>query len=282
MKKKSKNVQEKKMEKKDEIEIVYDKFQCKILIIDPGPKEMGVCVIRPYQIPQISSLKEFCLDDYIPKQQKTNSIKKVMSHTIGPCVLNLINSEPEIFWMNDETPKKNFKVVIERQMNISTTNCCILSSFQTYYEANGVECHIIDPSILRREIPIIFSITTKSRQKRKSAIKKYGPKILTSREKYNVTKGIKKRSTKKIKSLDSLISIHALDAMFYGLVYCKTYQEIGIDIFNERMHKNPILMSELERTFKTQTNSNKKSKQKNPCENKNKISFYFFFLCFYL
>ncbi len=247
-----------------------------ILAIDPGPDNMGVCIIEPFHTPQVTLLQEFDLKKYAPQDTVLSCFQKgsVTSLTIGACVVNMIQREPQVFGhiqeLHDGTmDETSVTVVIEKQMNISTNNCCILSAFQAYYEMHGVECCILSPACLEKYYPTIFAGTKKNRPKRKTAIKNYGKRILTQEEMNIAPIGVSKEdSTKKRKRVGPSFSIHALDAMFYGMVYCKICPEIQMDIIMCRIIRDSQLKYELDKRFVTHTKKMRALEEKEKEEKK--------------
>lgn len=224
-----------------------------VLAIDPGPSNMGVCLIEPFSTPQVKVLREFDLANYAPTEKGLSCYSKggVTSHSIGLCIKQLIEQEPNIFGHIQElsdgtTDAHSMTVVIEKQMNVSPENCCILTAFQMHYEMQGVECCILNPTNLEKYFPKIFAGTKGNRSKRKTAIKNYGKLLLTTYEKNSAPMGISKEdSTRKRKIKGPSYSIHALDAMFYGFVYCKISPDISLDIAAHRISQNSKLKYEL-------------------------------------
>ncbi|MHA1684264.1 MAG: hypothetical protein ACTSUE_25225 [Promethearchaeota archaeon] len=230
-----------------------------ILAIDPGTVSLGVCLIEPFSTPQIRVLREFNLNDYGPLEKGLSCYKKgsVTSHSIGVCIKRMINEVPQVFGHIQELADgrlddSSMTVVIEKQMNISTENCCVLSAFQMHYEMQGVECCILNPTNLQKHFPRVFAGTRGNRSKRKTAINKYGKRLLTTIEKNNAPVGVSKvDSTKKRKRKGPSFSIHALDAMFYGLVYSKIAPDIELDIGARRIDSDSQLKYELDQRLRT-------------------------------
>lgn len=225
-----------------------------ILSIDPGTVHLGICLIEPFSTPQICLLREFNLNNYAPTYKGLSCYRKgkVTTSNIGVCVKRMIEENPQIFGHIQELPdgtldETSMTVVIEKQMNISTNNCCILSALQMHYEMQGVECCILNPSNLPKHFPRIFAGTKGNRSKRKTAISNYGRRLLTMTEKDRASMSVGKvNSTKKRKRKRPSFSIHALDAMFYGFVYCKISPDILLDIVTSRISNNPELLYELD------------------------------------
>jgi hypothetical protein len=213
-----------------------------------------VCLIEPFCDQQVKVLREFNLTDYAPTSKGLSCYTKgaVTTSSIGLCVKQLIECEPHIFGHVQELPDgtldtQSMTVVIEKQMNISPANCCVLSAFQMHYEMQDVECCILNPSNLEKYFPKVFAGTKKKRSKRKTAIKNYGKRMLTLKEKTTAPVGVSKEdSTRKRKMKQPSYSIHALDAMFYGFVYCRIAPDIAMDIGGQRIAENSQLKQELQ------------------------------------
>ncbi len=242
-----------------------EKQRLHILGIDPGTASLGVCLLTPYQVPQVKVLREFDLADYAPIEKDYSCYSKgsVTSSTIGACVANLILRETETFghimqWENGDVDDTHFNVVIEKQMNISTNNCCVLSAIQAHYIAQEVPCCILSPSVLDAHYPGIFAGTKGNRSKRKTAINQFGRKLLTVRETNQAPFGVPKanrvksslqkntNTIRKRKKTRTLVSLHALDAMFYAFAYCTIHSGINLDIVRERIDSNSQLRYELQ------------------------------------
>jgi len=247
-----------------------------VLAIDPGPNNMGVCVIEPFSTPQIRVLREFDLTNYAPTEKGFSCYRKggVTASSIGLCIKQLIEQEPDVFGHIQELPDgtlddQSMTVVIEKQMNVSTENCCILTAFQMHYEMQGVECSILNPTNLEKHFPKVFAGTKGNRSKRKTAIKNYGKRLLTTTEKATAPVGISKEdSTRKRKLKGPSYSIHALDAMFYGFVYCKLAPDIAMDIGGERIAENTQLKYELQRRIIDYVEKPEKTKSRNSTRKK--------------
>lgn len=224
-----------------------------MLAIDPGTTSLGVCLIEPFRTPQVCLLREFDLADYAPTAKGLSCYSKgsVTSSSIGACVARMIHEEAGVFGHVQELPDgtlddRSMTVVIEKQMNISPENCCVLSAFQTHYVIQGVECCILNPTNLEKHFPLVFSPTKGNRSKRKTAIRKYGKRLLTMEEQRMAPVGISKAdSTKKRKRACPSFSVHALDAMFYGIAYCKIAPDIELDICALRIEQNSQLKGDL-------------------------------------
>jgi hypothetical protein len=180
----------------------------------------------------------------------------------------MIEETPEVFGHIQELPDGtlddgSMSVVIEKQMNISSENCCVLAAIQMHYEMQGVECVILNPTNLEKHFSSIFTGTKGNRSKRKTAINKYGKRLLTLAEKSKAPTGVSKAdSTKKRKRKGPSFSIHALDAMFYGLVYCKISPDINLDIGARRITRDSQLQGELRQRVLAHHGKGKKSRKK--------------------
>lgn len=252
----------------------------RVVAIDPGESEIGVCVIEPFSDPPVRSLQEFNLRKYIPKDcglSCYNSSSVTLTNA-GRCVSNMIAVESGTFGhIYDVTPDENNScgyvddktiVVIEKQMPIGTMNCCVLSAFQSIYEQNNVECIILDPSVLPSNFPDIFAGTRDNRTKRKAAIRKFGKMLLTQEEKLLCAQPEpepKPGEKKKRKSRVYKASIHALDAMFYGFVCCIIHPYIRINYVQERISASSQMKLELIQ----HVNKAKKLEQSKPKSKKN-------------
>jgi len=219
-----------------------------VLGIDPGPNNLGVCLYH-VEKDAMTDLIEFNLDDFVPTtQQKSISCfntDAAVTSNIGLCVLTMVQRHKAIFRPDLALPKSNVRlyVAIEIQMNENPNNCCVLTSLQSYYTSEGVECYIFSTKELNKHFPTVFLGTVRDRPLRKRRIREYGYMMLRPGEKtasmqYQkryidppIPPGSRKRGRRKP-------SEHALDAMFYGMVLCAKHPAIQRDVFKARKAQN--------------------------------------------
>lgn len=258
----------------------------RVLGIDPGTTNLGVCLLLPSKDTsesQVQLLHEFNLKDFAPSEKSFSCYTKgsVCATTIGECIANMILSCPHVFGTFDKhartrmvnpwtgsrerTTREELVVVVEKQMNISPNNCCVLSALQTFYISRGIRCYIFSPSTFNAHFPLVFDGTKGSRAQRKASIKAFGSALLTRKEKLaaaetfymwhpedkykDMLKSMKRDlaySRKRNKQIP--FSIHALDAMFYALVCMIKHDEVGVDLFAGRVQTMPILKKKLKET----------------------------------
>jgi hypothetical protein len=254
---------EEEEEVEKEAEDVLEHGETFVLGIDPGPNNLGVCLYHVEKDAMIH-LIEINLDDFVPTaQQKSISCfntDAAVTSNIGLCVLNMIQRHKAIFRPDLALPKSNVRlyVAIEIQMNENPNNCCVLSSLQSYYTSEGIECYIFSTKELNKYFPTVFLGTVRNRPLRKRRIREYGYMMLRPGEKtasmqYQkryidppIPPGSRKRGRQKP-------SEHALDAMFYGMVLCAKHPAIQRDVFKARKARDSNMRKALAQLARSMT-----------------------------
>jgi hypothetical protein len=234
-----------------------------IVAIDPGEVNIGVCLYDPGR-KTVLNFSNFNLHDYTPSKGESKlscyTGDKAVTTNIGQCVLRMIHRNHRLFMpfgtrtrktVGDSTIRKCV-VVIEKQWNISTNNCCVLSSIQSFYtnktfsgadEYTEYECHILHPSKLNKHFPQTFVGTDRNKPLRKKRILSDGKKLVGMIEMKDALKyhtGCEEER-RKVKEGTKDVTIHALDAMFYAFAMCVMHPDIKDDPYARRLGGNSQL-----------------------------------------
>jgi len=251
---------------------------CDILVvaIDPGEVNIGVCLYDPGR-KMVMNFSNFNLNDYAPSKEESKFScyvgGKAVTTNIGQCVLRMMYSNHRVFMpfgkkmkrdSGDDTIRKCI-VVIEKQWNISTNNCCVLSSIQSFYtnnifyccESGGdeytkYECYILHPSKLNKHFPQTFVGTETNKTLRKNRILSDGKKLVGKMEMVNALKyhtGCEEER-RKVEEGTKEVTIHALDAMFYAFAMCVIHPDIKDDPYAYRLDGNSQLVWLVNNRFK--------------------------------